>query len=405
METKRIKPNLIKFYTAIFIRVLYLLTPVTLLFYQENGLSYKHLFLFQGIFYLTSVLVEFPLGYLSDRYSRKKLLMASLCIFLIVTVFWLFQQGFWIILAGEILLAISKVMLDDSVSGYLYDFLNQNKLKREMPKYYGYAQFCFAIGTVTASIIGTALFTKYGSKTVLICQFFFLLFGIHLINSLPNIRSCLKRYPFKESLHNFASMTKEIYKNPSIKYYIYYSGLLTSFSILFATSFQPLMQKSFFPIFMFGVIAFLNHGVRALSGLLAGKVQKWINIRSMVIPLYVLYVIAFILIFTINKIESIPVITILLFIICLIVGYQLLFTILHVSRLHKFVKIENRGNLMATNGIVSRGISAVVLISSKLLMDKMDLVQFYYCAFGIFILTCTYFMVKTYQIKDKNNTF
>ena len=405
LENKQLKSNLIKFYIAIFIRVLYLLTPVMLLFYQENGLSYKHLFLFQGIFYLTSILVEFPIGYISDRYSRKKLLMSSLCIFLFVTISWLFQQGFWIILAGEMMLAISKVMLDNSVSGYLYDFLNQNKSKQQMPKYYGYAQFFLAMGTVMASIIGTVLFTKYGSKTVLICQFFFLLFGIHLINSLPDIRSCLKRYPFKESLNNFVSMTKEIYKNPNIKYYIYYSGLFTSFSILFAISFQPLMQKSLFPIFMFGVIAFLNHGIRALSGILAGKVQKWINIRSMIIPLYTLYVIAFILIFTINKIKNISVITILLFIICLIIGYQLLFTILHVSRLHKFVQIENRGNLMATNGIVSRGISAVVLISSKLLMDKMDLAHFYYCAFAIFILICTYFTVKTYQIKDENNSF
>ena len=400
MISKETKINLLKFNIALFIRVLSLLSPIALLFYQENGLNYKHLFLFQGIFYLTSIIVEFPIGYISDRYSRKHLLMSSLGLFIGVCVFWFTCHGFWVILTGEILLAISKVMLDNSTSGYLYDYLTQEDLKQNMPKYYGYSQFCMSLGTMAAAVIGTALYSNYGSKTVLVCEFIFLLIGIYLINSLPDIRSCLTKHPLKTSILKFAAMTRKIYKNPSIKYYIYYSGLFTSFSILFALSFQPLMQKALFPVFMFGVIAFFNHGIRALSGIVAGRLQHFIKIRSMIIPLYVLYITAFFIVFLINKIHSVAIITILMFVICLIIGYQLLFSIMHISRLHKFVSVENRGNLMATNDTVSRGISAIVLISSKLLMDKMDLSQFYYCALFIFLITCTYFMIKAYRIVD-----
>ena len=401
MESSEIKSNLLKFYTALFLRAFLLLSPVMLLFYQENGLNYKHLFLFQGIFYLTSIIVEFPIGYISDNHSRRNLLLGSLGLFLGITTLWLFFHGFWIILLGEILFAVSKVMLDNATSAYLYDYLNQNNLKQDMAKYYGYVNFYLALGTAVAAIIGALLYSNYGSPTVLVCEFIFILLGMYLVNSLPDIRSCLKKHPArKERLKKFGIMTKEIYKNPAIKYYIYYSGLFTSFSILFAISFQPLMQRALFPIFMFGVIAFFNHGIRALSGVFAGKFQQKINIRSMIIPLYMMYLTAFMIIFLICNLKNIFAVTALIIIICLIIGFQLLFTILHVSRLHKFVDIENRGNLMAINNTVSRGISAIVLISSKLLMDKMDLTQFYICAFVIFILLCTYFMVKTYRIPE-----
>ena len=198
---------------------------------------------------------------------------------------------------------------------------------------------------------------------------------------------------------NFLSETKRIYNLPQIKYYIYYSGLLTSFSILFALSFQPLMQKALFPVFMFGVIAFLNHGVRALSGLVSGFVQKRVNIGKMIIPLYFLYILGFVLIFIILHSKNIVFVTCLIGVICLIIGCQVLFTIMHVSRLHKFVEFDNRGSLMAINNLVSRGISAVILISSKFLMDKFNLTDFYLVAFIIYLITCGYFMLKTFHEK------
>ena len=64
------------FNLALLLRSILLLTPVTLLFYQENGLTAQHLFFFQGIFYLTSILSEIPVGYISDAISRKYLLVS-----------------------------------------------------------------------------------------------------------------------------------------------------------------------------------------------------------------------------------------------------------------------------------------------------------------------------------------
>ena len=126
---KKLDLHICEFNLALFLRAIILLSPVMLLFYQENGLSVKELFFFQGIFYLTSILAEFPVGYISDIISRKKVLLISLAIYGGINLMWLVGHGYFIILLGEILFGLSKVMMDNAMSGYLYDYLSSKNKK------------------------------------------------------------------------------------------------------------------------------------------------------------------------------------------------------------------------------------------------------------------------------------
>ena len=398
MVSKIIIRQLFTYYSTIFIRTFWLLTPIVLFFYQENGLNYKHLFLFQGVFYLTSIIMEFPIGYLVDNHSRKKIFYGSFLLLLLVSMLWFSFRGFWIILVGEILMAISKVIFDNNQSGYLYDYLYSNKIHRSMPKCHGYVTAAVSLGIAAASIIGAVIYEKYGSSIVLIVQMIMLVIGMILLLYFPDIKKTKdKILERSERLKSFWKSTKKIYNNNSIKYHIYTSGLLTAISVLFAISFQPFMQKAIFPVFLFGVVTFLNHSVRALSGFLAGKVNKLVSIKSLVPPLYFSYLIAFLLVFLILYKGGFVLTAIIITILCMIIGFQLLFSVLHVSRIHRFVGANDRGNLMAINNFVSRGFTAIILLSSKLLMDKFNLYGFYGCIFLIFIIFGTYFMFRTYK--------
>ena len=381
---------------ALFLRAFLLLSPVMLLFYQENGLTVQTLFLFQGIFYVVSILAEIPVGYLADNISKKDVLLLSFGIFLFITVLWLFFKGFYVILAGEILFAISKVMMDNAMSGYLYDYLGENEKSEKMVRYWGYLNFFLACGTALAGLAGTWTFLKYGYRSVLTLEVFLIIISLLLVLSIPNIKSS-KVGP---KIINHLKSAREIFKNESIRYYVFYSGVLTSCSILFALSFQPLMQNAMFPVFMFGIIAFSNHGIRALSGIVAGKFRERLKIRKMVLPLYFFYIFAFCLILSILHFSNIVYVTSVLLIICLIIGVQLLFAILHVSRLHRFVGIEKRGNIMAINNFVSRFMAAGILISSKFFIDKLGLEKFYLISFAVFLAASIYLVPKTYKIKE-----
>ena len=269
MEKKLVMPridlNLCKFNIALFLRAILLLSPILLLFYQENGLSVNELFLFQGIFYLTSIIVETPVGYLSDNMSRRNLLILSFIIFISIAVLWFFYHGYWIILIGEMLFAVSKVMMDNAMSGYLYDYLTSKGESTRMVNYYGYLNFYLALGTAFAALLGTYFYAKFGSHFILISEFCLVLVSIFLVLSIPNIKR-----QNHDGVQKFFVNMKAICSNKAIIYYILYSGILTSYSILFALSFQPLMQNAMFPVMLFGVAAFFNHGLRALAGVVAG---------------------------------------------------------------------------------------------------------------------------------------
>ena len=394
--------NIFNFNAALFLRAIILLTPVMLLFYRENGLSVSDLFLFQSIFYLSSILLEIPVGFLSDLIPKKNILLISVGIFLFVATLWLNFKGFYVILTGEILMSVSKVMMDNSMSGYMYDYLSANKKAEKMPKNYGYLNFCLALGTALASIIGALIFSKYGSHNLLLTQVCLITISILLILRLPNvhfpvdtIESILKK------IHAFLHITKTIVKNPSITSYILYSGFLTSFSIMFALSFQPILLFAGLPVILFGIAAFTNHGVRALSGLSVSFFEKLFSIRNMIIPLYVMYILAFISVFAALRVQNSYIIMILISLICLIIGFQLLFTIRHVSRLHKFVESDNRGNIISVNNLCSRSLAFVVLFLSKIFMDKLGFEKFYVIAFFIFVVVGLILVKNAYKILEE----
>lgn len=387
------KKDLLKFNIALFLRAIMLLTPIMLLFYQENGLSVTELFLFQGIFYLVSILSEIPVGYLSDILPRKYMLLFSFALYMGIIAGWYTYSGYWVILLGEICFGVSKVMMDNAMSGYLYDYLNIRELACRMPKWWGYTNLSLSLGTAFAAIVGTYLFAHFGSKTVLMTNFIFMIIAFLLVANLPNIKLKNVRY---DRVREFVTSAKSICKNSDIKYHILYSGILTSYSVFFALSFQPLMQMAAFPVMLFGVIAFSNHFIRALSGFLAGKFS--FDIHKLILPLMVSYLTAFGLILVILNFSNKIMTLVFLILICLIIGLQVLFTILHVSRLHYFVTIENRGSLMMINNIVSRFFVALILISSKIFIQQIGFANFYLIAFVLFIMLNCYVLPRVYRV-------
>lgn len=415
--------NICKLNFASFLRAFYLLSPIILLFYTENGLGVKELFLFQSVFYLTSIIMEVPAGYLSDLITKKVSLILSYTIFLIVILLLIFFKGYYVILFSEILLAISKVFLDNTQSGYLYDYLFSRNRENEMPDKYARLNFFLAAGTTFAAIVGTYFYSKFGSRMILHTELIIAVVCISLILMLPYIKNKIKlsfsrditspdcnnlqNTSFTEKNKNFSVIKlfeffKEVIRKKYITYYILYSGLLTSFSIVFALSFQPLLLKVSAPILFFGIAAFSNHGIRALFSYLTCKALKFFNIKSMIFPLFFLYILAFICIFLILFIKNIYIVMSLIIIICLIIGFQLMFTIRHISRLHSFVTSENRGSLISINNLFSRSTTAIMLFSSKFFIDKFGFENYYFTLFVLFLIFGGFLMLKFCSLKEHN---
>ncbi len=379
-----------------FVREMVLISPVILLFFNENGLTSKDLFLFTGIFYLVSILFELPVGWISDFIKKKYILFYSFAILLLGNIFWYLFQGYLPVLFGEICFAISKVLFGVAASSYIFEYLNSINLQDNMKKYWGYTNLYLAGGTVAAAIIGTALYSKFGSHNVIFTQILFISFailGLSFVKSVPPAQKN-KISKFSNKIKNFYTGIIYLHKTKTIKYYMLYSSLLTSMSIFFALCFQPLMKISLFPIWLFGGITFVNHFVRALTGVIAAKIQVK-KISVFVNPLFILYICSFIFMLIIIFCKNMIVTLVLLTLICLIIGLQLLFTILYTSKLHQQIQPSKRGFIISINNLIPKVLSAIIFLLAGWLKNNVVFISLFLVFFVIFASVLVFKIDKT----------
>lgn len=386
-----------RFNIALFLRTLTLLSPIILFFYNEHGLETKDLFFCQGIFLVFAILFDVLIGYLSNNKSRKYLLISSFVIYFIATLLWLFFKGYYIILIGEILYAISKTAMDNITPSYLYDYCKTKN--KSVEEYIGNATFFTFFGTTLSSLLGAFLYLHFNSSFILILECILITLAIILMTSIPNIEnnnSKENNYSIKEYLKT----TKSIFKNRPISYYIFYSGLLQAFSILFVLCFQPLMRNSLFPIIFFGIITFINQFIRSFASIIAGKYFKKVSIKKLTTPLFLLYAFAFGLIFVINQNTNIVLNFTLITLICIIIGAQTIFMVLHMSRIQKLAPLNQKGSLMTVNNIIARLLPALILISARMFLNSKDLTLFFLSMFSIFTVTGFISVKKLQKLED-----
>ncbi|MBQ8251364.1 MAG: MFS transporter [Alphaproteobacteria bacterium] len=380
-----------------FLQTQILMLPVLLFFYQENGLTAGDFFLFQGIFSITALLFEIPSGYLGDIFPRRNMLVFSFSMFLLRLVLWsVLVSGFepfknnayWIILAGEVLYSLSKASYAGVADGYIYDYLkSQNKTNRMLQRY-GKMNFCMSIGTAIASFVGPILYKKYGFPVLISIEIALNVSAIGLLFFLPKVPSARKRIKgLKAKYKELFEISKNALRNEKIKYYMFYSGMLAGTTMVFVWSFQPLMKTAGIPVVLFGVIYAINHGCRALAGILLPKTIGVLPMKTLGKVTFVLFVISFLFCAAVVRFQSPVLGFVLLTFICIVIGFQLSFTMANISRLHTYVGSEERSTVASVNNMISRSIAGGLLILFKFLLDDISLQNSFFVYLSIFLIS------------------
>lgn len=371
-----------------FLQTQILMLPVLLLFYQENGLSAGDLFLFQGIFSITALLFEIPAGYIGDIFPRKNVLIFSYSLFLARLILWICFGGYWIVLAGEILYSLSKAFYSGVADGYVYDYLKAQGKTHRMLHGYGKLNFYMSLGTALASLAGPILYKEYGFIVLLFIEIVLNTVSILLLFLLPKVPPAHKRVKglitkYKELFQ----ISKEAVKNKQIRYYMLYSGVLASTTMVFVWSFQPLMKAVMIPVGLFGVVYFINHGCRALSSLLLPKTIAFFSLKKIGKITYILFILSFLSAMAIMHFDSPVLGMILLTFICIVIGFQLTFTLGSIARLHSLVSSDIRSTVASVNNMISRSMAGIMLILFKFLLDGISLEISFMVYMAIFALS------------------
>jgi len=427
---------------AAFLRSQLFLLPVLLFFYQENGLSVGDFYLIQGLIVFFAFLFEIPAGYLGDIFPRKYILITAYALFLGRLFLWIFFRGFEIILIGEFFYACSKACFDSVSSSFIYDILKKNGEEKKMVKAYSNFNAAMYIGTGIAALLGAGLYTKFGSHVLLVAEFIIYSTAILLLAFLPNAHTPVKGVVIgvKERLKKFWVAVRYILKSRKYCYLVLFSGFMVGVSHFFFWSFQPLMKSSGINpavsltdladsigwdarvfgdtvwnyllsldwldyIKVMGVVIFINNVLRSSFSYFAAAAAKRISLYKLGNISFVMEIIGCGLSFVLMKAGHITPAQCLLFIIflCVCIGIQLMFTISHISRLHRLINPKIRSLSSSVNMMTGRLLTSVMLMAPKFLLKNegathgVRVIDIFWIYALIFIPIGLFFIYKIYK--------
>jgi len=390
---------------ACFLRSQLYLAPVLLLFYQQNGLTIADFVLFQGLFQLTGILFEIPCGYIADVISKKRVLILAFTCFFLRAAVWLSFSGFYIVLLGELLNALSRAFLSGVYDSYIYDYLrDQNKTKR-MLKICGRTNSAMSFGAMFAAIFSAVLYNHFGTVILLSLEFILTLISIILLTTLPNPPSAKPHaITLKEKFKEIKDTAIATMHNQNINLYIIYSALLFSTTSLFCWCFQPLLKLSTAPVFMFSFVYVINHALRAGFSYQVNTLKNFFGFnRLLVVTTFLcLYSFACMILSFYFRLPYVACISLVF--VCIGIGFQLAFYIANNNNIHRFALEETRATISSVNNMLQQTISGISLICFKFVISPSEGVtglsfSAAFCIFGAFYMSL--FALLFYKIHQR----
>ena len=269
-----------------------LIMPILVLFFQENGLSMKAVFILQSVFSISIVVFEVPTGYFGDRVGRRISIITGSAVSAMGFVVYSFSYGFTGFLIAELLLGIGVSFISGSDSALLYDTLLQLGQAGRYKQMEGRLSSIGNFSEGTASILGGLLATislrlPFYIETLLLLIALFIAFS--LVE--PDGKSQIPEHTSRKKMLHIVKFA--LYEQAQVKWLIIYSSLVGASTLTLVWFIQPYFTLVGLPLALFGVVwAMLQFSV-GLFALSAHRVEAWLGRRNSLISLIVLSMIGY----------------------------------------------------------------------------------------------------------------
>lgn len=228
-----------------------LVMPIIVLFYEDNGLGLKEIFLLKSVYSIVSVALDIPTGYLADAWGRKNCILTGCLIVFLGFITYSFSCTFAAFLLAEILLGIGQSLVSGADSALLYDTMLHHGREEEYLKYEGKVTMVGNFSEAFAGIFGGLLATV-SLRLPFYCQAGIAFIGIPAALAL---RECNTKAeivnPIKNILH---ILHYSLIENKHLRYDILFSGIIGASTLLMAWFVQPVLMHISLPTGLFGVV-------------------------------------------------------------------------------------------------------------------------------------------------------
>lgn len=285
------KKNIAKYFFFTFLIYFYVWMPIWVVFFQDKGMNLYQIGLLDAAGYLLIALAEIPTGIVADKFGKKYSLAVG-ALFYGIGMFAITSSAFsfWFIL-GFVMWNISNPFFSGATTALLYDSLTFLNRKDDFQKLMGRSRAVTQIAQISGSIIG-GIIASYSLK---LC---FIIAGI--LSIVAAIVALTMKEPIiddeeidirKEKYWNIIKKAFSItVKNPSLRYLIIFSSLLSCFTFLLTyTIYQPYSLEVGFSLTTLGFLVFFIKGASILGNLWTDKLSKLVDNRYLiyVLPLII----------------------------------------------------------------------------------------------------------------------
>lgn len=264
-----------------------------MLYLFSKGMTLVQLGILEGVFHITSFLMETPTGVVADLFGRKASRIIGRLIMVFHLLLLIFGTSFTHFLLAFILCAISWNLESGAGDAFVYDSLLENKEEDEFMKVNGrnevIMQGAQALGLVIGGWIALRSYEVLFSVEILatvLCLGIALFFkettvGRVKISEKPSLLSCLKS--------QYVDSFKIVKGNNRLIYMIVFMNALGAFATTAFFYMQIYCNENGVQEGMMGIILALSCVFAALGGLLAYKIEGAIKERNLLLALPIAY--------------------------------------------------------------------------------------------------------------------
>ena len=244
---------------GMFFNYFMLVAPVIVLIYTGKGITLGDFFLIQALFRLSAVLFEIPSGYLSDRFSRRRILIIGIAFHCLGFAMLAIAYGFWQIVFGEALLGISSALFSGTLEAYTYDLLKRNHTQKRFLKEFGSIQTSIMAASFISAPLAGYLFAKIGGNALLYIEGLLCVIALCIIWKIPELTEIKRKKPKnKSNIADALNITIQTLRKPKLRNFIIFPSLFGGFTIVLFWLLQPVMKTALIPVEFFGFFTMLK---------------------------------------------------------------------------------------------------------------------------------------------------
>lgn len=347
-----------------------MIAPIIVLVYTHKGISIGDFFLLQGLYRIAVLLFEIPSGYLSDRFSRRRVLILGTMIHFIGFSTLAMAFGFWQILLGESLLGISSALFSGTLEAYTYDLLKRNNSQEYFLKEFGAITTYSQSAEFIAAIISGFLLSIIGDNGILWCEALLCLVASALFFFIPELSEVIrKKSKNKSDLADAIGITYRTLKKPKLRNLILFPSIFGAFTIILLWILQPIMENAHVPIVLFGIYFSINKFSSILFAKFAHKICSKLGEITVSLMTIFSIILGILLTFATLSTHNMIFVYLACAIMAIIPATRILNKLQYNTLIHHDIESKERGTVLSVRAMISSAIGAIMLAIAKFLLD------------------------------------